>query len=475
MLASIFTACTNNEPESEIQSSVECDLDAIIENGVLRAAIEFNSVDYFIYKGEPMGFQYEMLQSFADQLDVDLELTIVDKENEAIELLNDGNVDIIAIGLTINSLYKNALTFTEPIMETRQVLVQRKPLNWRQMTQDDLDRQLVRSQLDLAYKTVYVEGNSVYYKRMVSLADEIGDTINVIEVPYKSEKLIEDVVYGDIDYTVADENVALVSSTYYPSIDVSTPVSFLQKEAWGVRSNHSKKLLATLNSWILSYKGTSRYNYLYAKYFKNSRTGIIVNSDYYSLSTGKISKWDDVIKDASQELGWDWRLVSSLVYQESRFDPEVVSWAGAFGLMQVMPVTGDKFGIDVTTATPKENVMAGISYLKWLDNYFLERVPDDKERIKFVLGSYNAGPGHVLDAMRLAEKYDMNPQLWDGNVAYWLLKKSDPEVYRDESVRNGYSRGEESVNYVTEILERYKHYMFISPEESVNKLTQVVR
>ncbi len=467
-----LTACTfNRESNTEIYTP-DHDLDAIIENGKLRAVTDFNSVDYFIYKGEPMGFQYEMLQSFADLLGVDLELTIVDSYNDALKRLNDGKADIIAMGLTVNSSSKEELLFTEPIMETRQVLVQRKPLNWIEMTTDDLDRQLVRNQLDLAYKTIYVEESSAYYTRLLSLSEEIGDTINAVEVPYNQDFLIEAVAYGDIDYTVADENMALVSTTYYPNIDVATPVSFAHKVAWGIRKENSGVLLAELNQWITGYRTTRDYALLYAKYFMNSRTGVIVNSDYYSLSTGKISRWDDMVKNASGDIGWDWRLLSSLIYQESRFDPNVVSWAGAFGLMQVMPATGDTFGVDVVSATPNENIEAGIKYIKWLDGYFKELVPDDGERLKFVLGSYNAGPGHILDAMRLAEKNGMNPQVWDGNVAVWLLKKSDPVYYNDSSVRHGYSRGEESVNYVTEILERYKHYQNIAPDEPVILLSQ---
>mgnify|MGYP000858984444 CR=1 FL=1 len=466
-----FSACTFNHVSTSEIDYLDHDLDAIIASGTLRAVIDFNSADYFIYKGEPMGFQYEMLQSFADKLGVDLELTIVDKYRDALRLLNDGKADIIAMNLAVNKKTKEDLLLTEPIMETRQVLVQRKPLNWREMTADELDRQLIRNHLDMAHKTIYVEESTVGYFRLLSLSNEIGDTIDAVEVPYNQDFLIEAVALGDIDFTVADENMALVSTTYYPNIDVATPISFVHNVAWGIRKENSDVLLSELNQWIAGYRNTLDYALLYAKYFRNSRTGNIVNSDYYSLNTGKISRWDDMVKSASGEINWDWRLLSSLIYQESRFDPNVVSWAGAFGLMQVMPATGKNFGVDITSATPKENIATGIKYIKWLESYFIDLVPDEDERLKFVLGSYNAGPGHILDAMRLAEKNGMDPKVWDGNVAVWLLKKSDPEYYNDSSVRHGYSRGQESVNYVTEILERYKHYKNIAPDESVALLS----
>jgi membrane-bound lytic murein transglycosylase F len=349
------------------------------------------------------------------------------------------------------------MEFTDPILETRQVLVQHKPKNWRSMTPEAMDKHLVRDQLDLAGKTIYVQENSAHLESLRSLESEIGDSINIIPVPYESEELIQNVVRGDIDYTVCDENVAMVNSTYYPEIDIATPVSFRQNIAWGIRKTGSEQLLAGLNSWINSFTRTRSYALLYAKYFKNTRSVKIVNSDYYSLSTGKISVWDDLIRNASRDINWDWLLLASLIYQESRFDPDVESEAGAVGLMQVMPQTGEKFGIDIQVS-PANNIKAGTLYIRQLQKIFETKVSDPQERLKFVLASYNAGPGHVLDAMRLAEKNGLNHQIWDDNVAAYLLKKSQPQYFNDAVVKNGYFRGTESINFVNEILDRYDHY-----------------
>jgi membrane-bound lytic murein transglycosylase F len=187
-----------------------------------------------------------------------------------------------------------------------------------------------------------------------------------------------------------------------------------------------------------------------------------VKSDYYTLSTGKISRWDDLIKKTGNEIGWDWRLLASLICQESRFDPDVESWAGAYGLMQIMPKTGEKFGLDITSS-PVNNIKAGALYIESLQSIFKDKIPDENERMKFILASYNAGPGHVLDAMKLTGKNGMDPQKWDGNVAVWLLKKSEPVYYNDTVVKNGYFRGTESVNFVAEILARYEHYKNMIP------------
>jgi membrane-bound lytic murein transglycosylase F len=322
---------------------------------------------------------------------------------------------------------------------------------------------MIRNQLGLAKKTIYVQTGSAHVERLMTLADEIGDSINIIEVPYDAEKLIRHVANGDIDYTVCDENIAVVNATYFPDIDVKTPVSFPQGLAWGVRMNDSEALQSEINKWIEQYKRSGSYALLHAKYFKNSRSNTIVKSDYYALNTGKVSMYDDMIREYSDSIKWDWRLLASLICQESRFDPNVKSWAGAYGLMQIMPVTAKNFGIDITSS-PENNMKAGTQYINWLHSIFDPKIPDEKERLNFILASYNAGPGHVLDAMRLAEKNGMDPRKWEGNVEIWLTKKYEPRYYNDEVVKNGYFRGTESVNFVSEVLDRFEHYKNIIPD-----------
>lgn len=462
LLAVIVSSCNHNPTSSNNTKAVDFDLDSILKRGKLVAVTDFNSTNYFLYRGEPMGFHYELLRAFTEHLGIDLEILTENHLDHAFNFLNTGQADLLAIGLTVSSSRKKVISFTEPILETRQVIVQRKPRNWRSMTEESLGRHLVRNQLDLAGKTVYVQEHSIHYDRLRTLAGEIGDTIIIVSVPYESEDLIKNVAKGEIEYTVCDENIARVNATYYPEIDVNTPVSFAQNIAWGVRKTNSVMFLSELNKWIESYRKTTDYALLYAKYFRNSRSNTIVKSDYYSISTGKISQWDDMMKIVSADIGWDWRLLASLICQESRFDPDVESWAGAYGLMQVMPLTGENFGIDITSS-PYNNVKAGIMYIQWLQAVYETRIPDADERLKFILASYNAGPGHVLDAMKLAEKNGMDPQKWDGNVAVWLLKKSEPVYYNDTVVKNGYFRGTESVNFVAEILDRYEHYKNMIP------------
>ena len=179
--------------------------------------------------------------------------------------------------------------------------------------------------------------------------------------------------------------------------------------------------------------------------------------DYSNISGKQISPYDDMIKMAARDLGWDWELLAALIFEESRFDPKADSWVGAKGLMQLMPATAREFGA-VDPEDAQQSISAGVKYLKWLDQFWLDRVPDPQERLKFVLASYNVGQAHVLDARKLTAKHGKNSTIWDNNVAYYLLKKSDPEFYNDPVVTAGYCRGHEPVNHVSEILSRAEKY-----------------
>src|SRR6056297_2429123 len=277
--------------------------------------------------------------------------------------------------------------------------------------------------------------------------------------------LISLVARGEIDFTVCDENLAKVNRTYYPNIDVQTAISFPQSLAWGVPRG-ADSLLLSLNNWIKDFKTSVDYALIYNKYFKNRKSALIHRSDYYTISSGKISPYDDLFRKYGENIDWDWRLLASLAYQESRFKPKARSWAGAYGLMQLMPSVVSQFGVE-DEFSPEQSVKGGTKLLSWLDNQLKNKgIKNEEERIKFMLAAYNVGLGHVLDARRLAKKYGDNPNKWENNVEEYILKKSDPEYHNDEVVYYGYARGNETFNYVRQILDRYEHYKNIIDEDS---------
>ncbi len=440
------------------EPQVEVDLPEIMKRGRLIALTGYSATSYFIYKGQPMGFEYDLLQLLAKHLGVDLDIVVVKNLDQIFSMLNEGKGDIVAYSMTITKERRKKVSFTDPHTLIRQVLVQRLPDNWRHMKRHEIEKRLITNVTQLIGKKVYVRKGSSYYHRLVNLSDELGDDINIVEVPgdVSTEELIAKVSRGEIEYTVADENLALINAAYYQNIDVHTPVSLPQRIAWAVRKN-SPLLRDAINDWLKEIKRQPTFNVLYAKYHLNKRFfRQRVKSEFSSLKGNKISPYDELIKKYSKILGWDWRLLASQIYQESQFDPHAKSWVGAHGLMQLMPATAKQFGVR-KSSDPSQNIAAGVKYLKWLEDYWSE-IPDSAERIKFILASYNTGPGHVEDARRLAKKFNKDPNVWDNNVAELLLKKSNQKYFNDDVVQYGYCRGEEPVNYVTEILERYRDY-----------------
>ncbi|MCR9144613.1 MAG: transporter substrate-binding domain-containing protein [bacterium] len=515
------------------------DIEDIRERNKLRVITSYGANSYFIYRGQPMGYEYELLERLADDLGVELEIVVTRDMDNIVYMLNSGLGDLVASNLVVTRRRANEVTFTEHLMTTRQVLVQRKP-GYRPApikapasekapeteaapdptgtdsavvsketevqpeatttpTATEAVSKLVRDPIDLIGKTIHVRGGSAFYERLRNLEDEIGGDIRIRTVPgnVTTEELIRRVHAGEIDYTIADEPTALINRGYYAGLDVETSVSFPQRIAWVVRGN-SPKLREAINAWILRVQNNGDLTALYNKYYRNNRAfRERVDSEFYlaadvttdaedgGAKTGeaagdaasegaedeqnKISIFDERIRIAARAIDWDWRLLASLIYQESRFNPRARSWAGASGLMQLMPATGRQYNLR-NFYEPNENIRAGTAHLKWLETRWEPEIADPEERLKFILASYNAGSGHVEDARILARLSQRNADLWE-ETAPFLLKLEDPEYYNLPEVKHGYCRGEEPFLYVKEILSRFEQYQkFVAPDpEAIKK------
>ncbi len=196
--------------------------------------------------------------------------------------------------------------------------------------------------------------------RLENLMNEIGDIIHINEVDSNitTDELIGMVSTGEIKYTIADNTLAQMHAYHFKNLDVSTPVSLSQKASWVIRKN-APGLKSSLNNWINSTKKTSDYHVIYNRYYKNRRSiKKHISSDYFLNNTGKLSPYDDLIKKYAEDLPWDWVLLASQIFQESRFNPNTKSWASAHGLMQIMPTTAKELGIS-DTSNPEESIKAG--------------------------------------------------------------------------------------------------------------------
>ncbi len=445
LLLLLLIACRNTPHKPGEESSY--DLPQMKDSGELVVLTMYSSTSYFIYRGQPMGFQYELSEQFAKALGLKLRVEVANSTKELVNKLLAGEGDMIAYNLPITKELKDSLTYCGEEVITHQVIVQKTNRGSKPLT--DVTQ--------LIGKDIYVRPGK-YYDRLVNLDKELGGGIHIHKVTGDSitvEDLITQVAKGQIPYTVADNDLAQLNKTYYPNLNINLSISFDQRASWAVRKDEPL-LAAAADKWHQENMTSPAYQASSKRYFEISKA--VPHSPILSIKDGKISHFDNLFKKYSKDIDWDWRLLASLAYTESNFDTTAVSWAGAKGLMQLMPATARAMGVPPgKEQNPEESVKAAIKYIA-STNKSLSMIPDKEERINFILASYNAGLGHIYDAMALAEKYGKNKFIWKDNVENFILLKSNEEYFTDPVCKNGYFRGIETYNFVRDIQSRFNNY-----------------
>lgn len=452
-----FTCSSKKSKENNSEAVQGIDLPEILKRGKLTVLAENSSTSYFIYRGNKMGFEYELLKEFAQEIGVELEVKTVTNLDEINAELNEGEGDIIACNYTITKERQNEIDFSIPFLRTSQVLIQRKPDGWENMSDEDIKKQLLVDPIQLANKKIYVWKESSYYQRLLHLQEEIGDSILIQgetgEV--SGEDLIEQVSEGTIDYTVVEKNIAQVNRRFFENIDIDLEISVRQKIGFALRKT-SPLLKARLNQWLTNFMKKAAYKYMKHKYFELAQITTKSQDAFSSLKSGQLSRFDAIFKKEAKKYNWDWQLIASIAYQESKFNPDITGFGGAYGMMQFMPGVGPKFG--VYPNSPPDVQIAGGTKKLHKDFQSWPEIKNNTQRIKFALASYNAGLGHIKDAQRLAEKHGLNPTIWDDNVETMVKNLSHKEYYRDEVVENGAMRGAHNQKYVNTVFNRYLSY-----------------
>lgn len=409
-----------------------------------------------------MGYEYDMVKQYADAAGMTLELTVASNFQNLVELLDSGKVDLLACRVPMTSDYTDRLDYCGFETVSAQVLVQKNGEN----------RAIVKDVTELIGKDVYVEEGTKYHQRISNLNEELGGGIEIHTLKEDSlvvQDLVEMVARDKIPFTVVDRDIAMLEHTYYSDIDYSVSVGMEQRSAWAVSRNNTT-LAKSVNDWSKNAENKSETKAIHRRYFELSKSNISktdkTNSSspaggrYKKIIDAKtISQYDAYFKKYASEIGWDWRLLAAVAWEESRFDNNVTSWAGAAGVMQIMPRTARQNGLpDNEIRNPERNIATSVKIFSTLDKLMKKRVPDSSERLKFVIAAYNAGQGHIFDAIALAKKYGFDATTWHGNVREALLLKSDSKYYSDPVVKNGYFRGTETVSYVDRVLDTYNYY-----------------
>lgn len=428
--------------------SYKDDLPGIERRKVVRFLTRNSAATYFLWKGEVLGFEYELAREFARKHGLRLEVVVAPSREDLFTWLDEGKGDIVAASITRTPERLAKYGMSRAYNKVSEVVVSRASFG-----------EALEDMGDLAGRTVVVRRSSSYWSSLERLKEESGIEFTIQAAPeeMETEEIIEKVGKGEYDLTVADGHIVDIELTWRTDVIAAFPLGDPQEHAWVTRKGDKKLQKAIDRFFDEEYRGVV-YNLAYRKYFKDARR-IRDHAELRADRTGTLSPYDDLIRKYALEFGFDWRLIAAQMYRESRFDPNARSWVGAMGLMQVMPRTAEELGFD-DVVDPENGIHAGVEYLAWVRERFEPELPV-AERTWFALAAYNAGYGHVLDARRLAKEMKLDPNRWFGNVEKAMLRLSEPAIAR--RMRFGYARGQEPVDYVREIRDRFDAYARVAP------------
>ncbi|MCM1483271.1 MAG: transporter substrate-binding domain-containing protein [Muribaculaceae bacterium] len=448
LLAAIHCACSGSGAASAASAdSIAADTMRHPLPDTLRVGTLYSPTSYFIYRETLMGYDYDLVSHLTAEKGMVLDLHVIPNLASAVEQLDSGAIDLIAYEVPVTAEYRNRVVPCGVETITHQVLVQPKKNG----------EEPIRDVTQLVGREVYVEKDSRYHHRLINLNEELGGGITIKPIDRDTlitEDLIAMVSRGEIPLTIVDSDIARINKTYYNDLDITLEVSFPQRSAWGVAPGR-EWLADSINAWTRQENPRREQAELLKRYFEYSKSepAPALTVDF---SHGRISPFDALFRRHAATIGWDWRLLAAQGYTESHFDSTQVSWAGARGVMQLMPSTARANGLSQDRITNNNlNIATAVKVIASLERTFAPKVKDSEERKKFVIAAYNSGAAHILDAIALAAKYGMNPQKWDGSVAEALLMKSKPEYYNDPVCRYGYFRGRQTYDYVRRVYDFY--------------------
>jgi len=411
-------------------------LEEIKESGKITVITRNNAHCYYTYRDKPMGFEYDLAKAFSNHLGVSLNV-VTSHWEKLFDVLNGGGGDFIAASLTNTPSREELIDFSDEYLAIQQqAVIHTSNYNTRKIE-------------DLKGKTIHVRRGTSYEERLNELKNEGFDITIQVHEDTPTEELIRMVAEKEIEVTIADSNIALLNRRYYPDIKIAFPIEEPESLGWAVKKGETA-LQEKINEFFNNIKEDGTFAKIYEKYYANVEIFDYVDlKKYHRRLKTRLPKYEEIIKKASKIYGFDWRLITAMVYQESHFNPRARSFTGVRGMMQLTLETAKEIGIK-NRLDPEQSIKGGAKYLKELyERYDSAKDPD---RVLITLASYNVGHGHILDAQKIAKERNLDPNSWSTlEVILPLLRY--PKYYKN--TKNGYCRGTEAVRYVNRIFTYY--------------------
>lgn len=425
------------------------DLPKIQERKTLRVITYQSPGNYFFSNGKMHGFEYGFIKKFAESKKLNVEVILANSHEEMRELLLGGDGDIIAASLPENSLHNENIKMTSAYDYSSPVIIGRESEN----SLVDI-RDLEGRRIALAPESPYRILLQNIQKRGINFdIVETDEGVNTKETLYRVSHAMHDLTILGSHQVKAELNRQVGLK---PLFTLNQPVA----QSWAVRMSDNK-LLSAVNNFIEKEYRRNTYNVLYSKYL--SRPSNINEEIKFLAQTVEISPYDEVVKKNAEKHSFDWRLIVAQMYQESQFDPEAVSYAGAKGLMQIMPATANDLGVQ-DLSDPVSNITAGVKYMKILRDQFEQELPLE-DKTWFTLASYNAGFTRVKNARALADEMGLDSNRWFGHVEKAMLALSKPYT-REGEVRRLCDCGQ-AVTYVQKIRSLFHNYVRLTEDVQI--------
>jgi membrane-bound lytic murein transglycosylase F len=437
----------------------ERDLD-VIKGDTLRVLVLSDPLCYEARPKAVIGLEWELMERFARQHQIAVKPIPMDHLDSMVLALQQGRGDVILAQMTPRRDRRKYVAFTSPYRMVRPMLAS--------LREDPLSKKGHVARSDTAEMSAWSPFADPDFH-----FDTQGRRRLPLQIDHSitPEDLLLEVVLGKHGSTVITDARASYEAGRFPLLQFTGPIGPAQPLCFAVRKN-APGLLSALNNWLEKPEEREARTQ-FAKAYSNS----IPNSGpmrpkKITLAGDRISPFDEYFRKSAQLLPWEWELLAAIAYKESRFDTVAISNMGAQGLMQIMPQTAARFGLAPNDHV-KEHIRAAGEYLSKLDEMWRRAITDRDERLKFVLASYNAGPGHIIDAQRLAQKLGLDPNKWDQNVERAILLKAKPRYFMLPEMKNGYCIGSQVFNYVRDIVGMY-HQLRTRPRSSNSELISAI-